>query len=189
LIVVANEKNASPTWIDVKAALLNFDRAGLLGLVQDLYSGSKDNQAFLHARLSLGQDQLNPYKAMILNWISPDLMRDQPVSVSKAKKAIADYKRAIGQPEGLVELSIFYCEEAFNFLESCGMEDESYFLALIRMYRQALKFVSSLAPDARADYVDRLNKLRSRGRRVGWGVEDELNSLWYAAELDGHQSE
>jgi hypothetical protein len=116
-------------------------------------------------------------------------MRDQPISVSKAKKAIADYKRAIGQPEGLVELSIFYCEEAFNFLESCGMEDESYFRALIRMYRQALKFVSSLAPDARADYVDRLNQLRSRGRHVGWGVEDELNSLWYAAELDRHQSE
>jgi len=26
-------------------------------------------------------------------------------------------------------------------------------------------------------YVDRLDKLRSRGRDVGWGVEDELNDL------------
>jgi hypothetical protein len=40
---VANEKNQAPTWIDVKAALTNFDRAGLLGLVQDLYGGSKDD--------------------------------------------------------------------------------------------------------------------------------------------------
>jgi hypothetical protein len=45
-IVVANEKSASPTWIDVKAGLQTFDRAGLLGLLQDLYAGSKDNQAY-----------------------------------------------------------------------------------------------------------------------------------------------
>jgi hypothetical protein len=184
---VANEKRASPTWIDVKAALQNFDRAGLLGLLQDLYAGSKDNRAFLHARLSLGRDQLKPYKTAISNWICPDPMRNEPVSVSKAKKAIADYKKAIGQPEGLVELSIFYCEEAFSFLESFRMEDESFFLALIRMYIQALKLVSNLPPGIRSGYIDRLDKLRSRGRHVGWGVEDELNSLWYATELGAPQ--
>jgi hypothetical protein len=183
LIVVANEKSTLPTWIDVKAALQDFDRAGLLGLLQDLYAGSKDNQAFLHARLSLGRDQLKPYKTAISNWICPDLTRNKPVSVSKAKRTIADYKKAIGQPEGLIELSIFYCEEAFSFLESYGMEDKSYFLALIRMYDQALRLVSNLPPDVRTGYTDRLDKLRSRGRHVGWGVEDELNSLWYSAEL------
>jgi hypothetical protein len=36
-------------------------------LVQDLYVGSKGNRAFLHARLSLGRDQLKPYKTMISN--------------------------------------------------------------------------------------------------------------------------
>jgi hypothetical protein len=63
---VANEKSTLPTWINVKAALQDFDRAGLLGLLQDLYGGSKANQAFLHARLSLGRDQLKPYKTAIL---------------------------------------------------------------------------------------------------------------------------
>ena len=66
-------------------------------------------------------------------------MNNQPISVSKAKKAIADYKKAIGHPEGMAELSIFYCEEAFGFLESCSMEDESYFAALIRMYGRSLE--------------------------------------------------
>ena len=87
----------------------------------------------------------------------------------KAKKAIADYKKAIGRPDGMAELSIFYCEEAFGFLESCSMEDESYFVALIRMYERSLKFVSSLSPAERANYLERLDKLRSRGRHVGWG--------------------
>jgi hypothetical protein len=74
---VADKKKPSPSWIDVKAALQAFDRAGLLGLVQDLYAVSDHNQSFLHARLGLGQDQLRPYKATILRWICPDLERDE----------------------------------------------------------------------------------------------------------------
>jgi hypothetical protein len=139
--------------------LLNFDRAGLRGLVQDLYAASKDNQAFLHARLGLGHDQLKLFKASISSWICPGIMRNQPIS---------------------------YCEEAFRFLESCSMEDESYFAALIRMYDRSLKFVLDLPPAERATYLERLDKLRSRGRHVGWGVEDGLNNLWYAAALDEH---
>jgi hypothetical protein len=186
---VVRSKNASPTWSDVRTALLDFDHAGLRGLVQDLYIASKDNQAFLHARLGLGHDQLQPFKACISSWVCPDVMKNQPISVSKAKKAIADYKKAIGRPEGMAELTIFYCEEAFHFLESCSIEDESYFAALIRMYGRSLEFVSSLPPAERTTYLKRLDKLRSRGRNVGWRVEEELNSLWYAAALDGHQGE
>ena len=47
---MATKKN-SPSWGDVKTQLADFDRAGLLGLVQDLYAASMDNKAFLHARL------------------------------------------------------------------------------------------------------------------------------------------
>jgi hypothetical protein len=179
---VANAKSALPTWIDLKAALLTFDRAGLLGLLQDLYAASKDNQAFLHSRLGLGPDQLKPYKVSISRWICPDVMRNHPISVSKAKKAISDYRKAIGRHDGLAELSIFYCE--INFLESYGMEDESYFVALIRMYERSLKLVLDLDPAERTTYLERLDKLRSRGRHVGWGVQDELNDLWYAADLE-----
>ena len=187
-VAVVRSKNASPTWNDVKTALMEFDRAGLRGLVQDLYTTSKDNQAFLHARLGLGHDQLQPFKASISRWISPDPMKAQPISVSKAKKAIADYKKAIGRPAGMAELSIFYCEEALGFLESCSMEDESYFAALIRMYGSSLEIVSSLPPAERTTYHERLDKLRSRGRNVGWLVEEEFNSLWYEA-VDEQQSE
>lgn len=47
---------AIPSWSDVKTRLVDFDRAGLLGLIQDLYAASKDNKAFLHARFALGDD-------------------------------------------------------------------------------------------------------------------------------------
>ena len=178
---MVRSKNTSPTWNDVKTALLDFDRVGLRGLVQDLYPASKDNQAFLHARLGLGLDQLQPFKASISRWISPNLMKGQSVSVSKAKKAITDYKKAIGRPDGMAELSIFYCEEAIGLLESCSLEDEIYFTALIRMYGRSLEIVSDLPTLERSTYLDRLDKLRSRGRSIGWVVEEEFNRLWYDA--------
>jgi hypothetical protein len=116
-------------------------------------------------------------------------MRNQPISISKAKKAIADYKKAVGRLDGLAELSTFYCEEALSFLESCGMEDESYFIALIRMYDRSLQLALNLSAAERITYLQRLDKLRSRAGHIGWGVQDELNSLWCDADLDGHQSE
>jgi hypothetical protein len=115
-------------------------------------------------------------------------MKGQPISVSKAKKAIADYKKAIGRADGMADLSIFYCEEAFGFLESCSIEDEGYFAALVRMYGQSLELVSSLPPAERNSYLDRLGRLKSRGKNIGWGVEEEINSLWYDT-VDEQQSE
>jgi hypothetical protein len=56
------DKKTTPSWTDVKTRLADFDRAGLIGLIQDLYAANKDNQAFLHARFSLGDDVLKPYK-------------------------------------------------------------------------------------------------------------------------------
>jgi hypothetical protein len=183
-LIVPKHKSASPSWADVKTFLLTFDRASLQGLVQDLYAASKDNQAFLHARFGLGPDPLEPYKAAISRWINPDPMRAEPVSISKAKRAIADYEKAIGRPEGMAELSIFYCEEAFSFVEACNFESEKYFIALIRMYDRSVNCLLSLPVAERRAYVERLGKLRARAKHVGWGVEDELNDLWHAADFD-----
>ncbi len=130
---------------------------------------SKDNKIFLHARFGLGSNVLAPYKAVISRWLCPDLMRGQSVSISKAQKAIADYKKAIGQPAGLAELSVFYCEEALSFIESCTFEDERYFVALIRMYGRAVQCVLDLPAAERHAFAKRLGGLRSRARPVGWG--------------------
>jgi len=97
---MASAEKAKPTWRDVKAELDLFDRAGLLGLIEDLHGASRDNEAFLHARLGLGSDPLEPYRKTISRWICPDVMKGQNVSVAKAKKAISDYKKAIGLSSG-----------------------------------------------------------------------------------------
>jgi hypothetical protein len=177
-------KKTTPSWSDVKAKLANFDRAGLIGVVQDLYAASKDNQAFLHARFGLGDDPIKPYKATITQWINPADYQ-KPQSVAKAKKAISDYKKVLGQPEGLADLTVFYCEEVFDFLAGCGMDDEGFYDALVRMFEQALKYVLALPEAQQAAFLTRLDRVRQQGQSVGWGVGDNFDHFWSEAGLAG----
>jgi len=180
---MATKKN-TPSWSDVKTKLTDFDRAGLLALVQDLYAASKDNQAFLNARLSLGDDPLKPYMATIERWLRPDVYKNQTYSVSKAKKAIADYKKAVGRSEGLVELMVFFCEQALAFSNDVGVDDEGYYDALVRVFEQVLKLVTSMPEPQRESFLDQLEDIRADGQGLGWGVGDDFNAMWLDAGLE-----
>lgn len=174
-------KTPLPTWNDVKAKLADFDHTGLVGLIQDLYAVSKDNQAFLHARFSLSDDVLKPYKAAIDRWLWPDMFKNQFTSVAKAKKAISDYKKAIGQPKDLAELMVFYCERAAGFCNDVGLQDEAYFNALARMFEQALKVIGTLPASDKLELLDRLDAVRRISHNFGYGVGDDMDGL-----LDDH---
>lgn len=173
---MATKKN-TPSWSDVKNRLVDFDRAGLIGLVQDLYAASKENQAFLYARFALGDDVLKPYKVTIDRWLWPDVFKNQDISVSKAKKAVSDYKKAIGPSEGLAELMVFYCERAAGFSNDIGLQDEGYFDALVRMFEQCLKIIVALPAEARSALLERLDEVRSISHNVGYGVGDDMDEL------------
>jgi hypothetical protein len=164
-------------WSDVKAKLANFDRAGLVELVQDLYSASKDNRAFLHARFSLSGDTLGPYKAIIARWLWPDVIRNQDTSVARAKRAIADYSKAIGHPEGLAELVVFYCEQAAGFSNDIGLQDESYFNALVRMFARAVTAANALSSGQRDPLLGRLDQVRRVSHNFGYGVGDDMDEI------------
>jgi hypothetical protein len=169
------QSKSHPSWTDVKAKLAGFDRAGLLDLIQSLYSAHKDNQIFLHSRFGLGGDVLEPYKKIIDRWLWPDVLRNQDTSVSQAKRAISDYKKAVGDPEGVAELMVFYCEQAAGFCDAICTDDEGYFDALVRMFEQALKFANVLSPDRREDLLSRLDRVRTVSHDFGYGVGDDMD--------------
>jgi hypothetical protein len=178
-------KNNAPNWSDLKSRLADFDRAGLIGLLQDLYAASKDNQAFLHARFALGDDVLKPYKMTIDRWLWPDVFKRQDISVAKAKKAISDYKKAIGHPEGLAELMVFYCERAAGFSKDIGLQDEGYFNSLVSMFEQALKAISALPEARQLELLARLDVVRRISHNFGYGVGDSMDYLLGKRTADG----
>lgn len=178
-------KASSPNWSEVKTRLADFDRSALLGLIHDRYSASKDNKTFLHVRFALGGDVLKPYKATLDRWLFPDGFKNQDPSVAKAKKAIAEYKKAVGSTQGLAELMVFYCERAARFSDEFGLQDEGYFDALVRMFEQALKTIASLIDPQRPALWRRLDEVRTVCRNFGYGVSDDMGDLLHMYGVDG----
>jgi len=171
------QPRSQPAWTDVKAKLASFDRRGLLGLVQDLYAASKDNRTFLHARFGVGVDVLEPYKETLDRWLWPDVLRNQDTSVAKAKQAISSYRKAVGEPAGLAELMVFYCERAAGFCNDLGNQEEVFFDALVRIFEQALKVIGKLPAQDRDALIARLDRVRLISHNFGYGVGDGMDSL------------
>lgn len=169
------QSKSQPWWADVKAKLAGFDRAALLGLVHDLYVARKDNQSFLHARFGLGENALEPYKKIIDRWLWPDMARRQDTSVSRAKRAISDYKKALGDPTGAAELMVYYCERWAGFSRDVSHDDEGYFDALVRMFGQAFRAANTLPASAQRNLIARLERVRDISRDFGYGVADYMD--------------
>lgn len=106
-------------WSDVKSTVDILDHKQLITLVADLYRFSKENQAFLNARFGIGSDPLAPYKKIIDDCMYPDMYSDKPVQIAKAKKAISNYSKAVGDPIGETELMIFFVEVGNSFTINC----------------------------------------------------------------------
>ena len=132
---------------------------------------------FFTPALALGEDVLEPYKQTIDRWLWPDVFRKQDTSVAKAKQAISNYKKAVGEPAGLAELMVFYCERAAGFCSDIGNEDESYFDALVRMFEQALAVANTLPASSRDALVARLDRVRGISQKFGYGVGDDMDFI------------
>jgi hypothetical protein len=171
------QSKSQPTWTDVKSKLASLNRTGLLGLIQDLYAAQKDNQTFLHARFDLGENVLEAYKETIDRWLWPDVLRKQDTSVAKAKQAISNYKKAVGDSAGMAELMVFYCECAAGFCSDIANDDESYFAALVRMFEQALVVADKLPANRREALVARLDRVRGISEKIGYGVGDNMDFI------------
>jgi hypothetical protein len=104
-------------------------------------------------------------------------LRSQDTSVVKAKRAISSYRKAVGEPAGLVELMVFYCERAAGFCHDIGYQDDGYFDALGNTFEQARKAITHLSASDRKALMARLDRVRVISHNFGYGVGDEMDSL------------
>ena len=178
---MAKRKSSNPIWSHVKSAVVDLDQKQLLKLVADLYRFSKENQAFFHARFGVGDDPLAPYKKTINECMYPDVYRNKPIQISRAKKAISSYSKAVDDPLGEIQLMVFFVECGNNFTVSFGDIDEGFYDALNRMYRRAIQKVLSLPKEQQSGFKERLEKIMTSASGIGWGYHDMLSDDYYSA--------
>ena len=178
---MAKNKSNNPIWSDVKPAVVDLDQKQLLTLVADLYRFSKENQAFFHARFGIGDDPLAPYKKTIDECMYPDVYTNKPIQISKAKKAISSYSKAVGDPLGEIELMVFFVECGNNFTVNFGDIDAGFYDALNLMYQRAIQKVLSLPEEQRKGFRERLERIMTAASGIGWGYYDMLCDDYYSA--------
>ena len=125
----------------------------------------------------MGEDVLEPYKETLDRWLWPDPLRNQDVSVAKAKQAISSYRKAVGEPGGLAELMVYFCENAAGFSNDVGYQDEGYFNALVNMFEQAIRITRQLSAEDRDTLIVRLDRVRTISHNLGYGVGDAMDSM------------
>jgi hypothetical protein len=157
------------------------DKKQLTGLISDLYGFSKENQAFLHARFTIGSDTLAPYKKTIRDCMYPDIFSKKPIDIAKAKKAISNYSKAVGNLAGEAELLTFFVECGNRFTLDHGDINEAFYDALNRMYRRAIDKVLRLPAEQQEEFQDRLEAIMTSSSDIGWGYHDELCDDYYEA--------
>lgn len=169
---------SKPTWKTVKSEIAYWDQKRLLGLVQDLYGLNRTNADFLHARL-LGSDEgdtLAPYKKRIQTAVCPKEPWKQDVRLSDARKAIADYRKAKGEPHGLLTLMIHYVRCGNDFTLEFGDIDEPFYNSMCSMVGQFCKLLIKEGDhDLVREFIPLLETEFQRiDGQIGWGYPDEV---------------
>ena len=175
--------NKKIAWNEVKKILSQKDSKELLHLVKDLYSLNQENKTFIQARYSL-IDPIKPYKEIIEQSLYPDPMSRKPISLSNGKKAISRYRKAVGDPKGVLELMVYYVECGNQLTVDYGDIDEQFYNSLESMFVEVLKILASSDEQTIDMYLPRLTTLVDKAEGIGWGYYDNMSE--YLAEQFGY---
>jgi len=169
------------TWSTVKSAVAQLSQGELLSLVADLYRLSKQNQAFLHARYSDTEAAMEDCKKIISECLYPDMQRDGPLQVAKAKKAVADFCKAVAEPILHAELMVYFLEQGNAFTVEYGDIDAGFYDALLAMASRAVQAICVLPKEKQEAYGERLAEVVRSSSCIGWGYHDGLKQIYSAA--------
>lgn len=165
-------------WKTIRSRLGKVSQRDLIGLIKEFYELNAQNQLFLEARFSNQNAGLEKYKHIIEKSICPSEPWKKDVSLPTGRKAISDYKKAAGDPAGLLELMIYYCECRVNFTLEFGDIDERFYMSIKSMFANALKLLQK-HPEYKDDFLSRIEEIIRRTQGMGWGFHDTLYETFY----------
>jgi hypothetical protein len=171
-----NDENKTG-WAAVRKKLERLDRTALLALVRDLYGANAANRRFLEARFLSSSTSLEKYRRLVADAVYPDPFSRRQVSVRDATMTITEYRRSTRDVAGTVDLMLTFLEAGTEQAADLGYGDESYFGALERKLDAVAKSWPDLSSDVRKDAATRLEWVRSRAQKIGWGYCDYVDDV------------
>src|SRR6266446_3572343 len=175
----------SASWKDIQTVLAQQSAPELLQLMRDVYALRPENKDFIHARVLSTAETLQPYKAIIRESLYPDGTYDEPIQLTRAQKAISDYKKATKNARGTLELMVYYVECGTQCTVDFGDIDAWFYESLESMFAQVIQTLQKSEHDTIERFLPRLKAIVSQARGIGWGYYDELSAMLKAAFPQG----
>lgn len=168
------DKSTARSWKDIRAVLRKTDSNEVLKLVGELYGLHKENRDFLHARYLNDADALAPYKETIARHLSPAEPWKNPVKISQARKAISDYRKAVGDPENLAELMLYYVECGIGYIQEWEDVEDAYYQSIFRVFTDGIDMLHRCDQDVVQRLLPRFEAAVQSTTNMAWGFHDDL---------------
>ena len=187
---MTREKKFS-SWSAIRRHLRTQSKEALLALVKDLYDASSSNRNFLHARVqgeAGGGTALEKYRHTIIEQFYPSRGYGK-LKLAEARKAIRDYRKAMGDVTGTIDLMLTYVENGTRFTCDFGDINEAYYNSLESVLGEMTKLLLKDQPALYPQFQERILQLEAHADRIGWGYGDALRDhvRMLEAELAGKQ--
>jgi hypothetical protein len=177
--------NQKDNWTEVKAELQRLKRGDLVSLLRDLFELSPDNRNFLIARFSKrgGRVGVETYRTIVVErfYLSGGGFGD--LDLDRARKAIADYRKATDDLAGALELMLTFLESGAALMNDVGIHDETFYYQLSVVLADFIDLVYE-HPELYSQFARRLCEVREQSGSAGWGYGDYATEALYEVESD-----
>ena len=125
---------------------------------------------------------LKPYKTIIQKSLYPSF--NDSLSLSTGKAAIQAYKKTTNDPDGLLELMMFYVECGNKFTVEYGDINEQFYNSIEIMLEKVVNIVKNNNPQIIDIYLPRLLEVVKSADGIGWGYYDHISEVLQEAFPD-----
>ena len=161
----------------LKALLKAMDKEEIIALVLELYSSKPEAKEYLDFFVAPNETEiLNKYKQIIAYEFYPGGRKDAQVRFSVCRKALSDFKKLKPSGAAIVELMVFYMENACEFAYDYGDMWEQFYDSVEKNFEKTLQVI--VANDLWKEYDARLQQCLKWASTSGWGFPDELNDMY-----------
>jgi len=160
---------------ELEKTLEGFEKKELIRLIIELAKLKKYNMEWLEIEFQRPDgllELLEYYKKKISRALDSN-------DLTSGKKAISDFKKASPSRESLIDIMIYYVEQATEITLDCGDMYEDFYTKLESVYIETIKLLNEWGDAKLIDkFRPRLEILVNKTEYVGWGYHDVLWD-WY----------
>ncbi len=149
---------------DVKKELNKMDKSEMIKLISEMYSKIPSAKEFLDIFSGVKIETLiEKYKKEIERYVYPS-GREMILRESEARKIIRNVRK-MKIVELNVELELYYVECCLEIIEDFGYFNESYYIAIQKMFNNALDGISQIGENEK--YESRINDIYNTANEYG----------------------